>query len=55
MRRYPVWNVCHDDPYDSLIDALLAGRGLTRAELQVGPEALHPPSKCRTWRLRLRA
>ncbi|MYC71419.1 MAG: single-stranded-DNA-specific exonuclease RecJ [Gemmatimonadetes bacterium] len=45
MRRYPVWNVRHDDPYDSLIDALLAGRGLTRAELQVGPEALHPPEQ----------
>ena len=45
MRRYPVWNVLRDDPYDSLIDALLAGRGLTRAELQVGPEALHPPEQ----------
>ncbi|MYK39676.1 MAG: single-stranded-DNA-specific exonuclease RecJ [Gemmatimonadetes bacterium] len=45
MRRYPVWNVRHDDPYDSLIDALLVGRGLTRAELQVGPEALHPPEQ----------
>ena len=45
MRRYPVWNVLRDDPYDSLIDALLVGRGLTRAELQVGPEALHPPEQ----------
>ncbi len=45
MRRYPVWNVLRDDPYDSLIDVLLAGRGLTRAELQVGPEALHPPEQ----------
>ncbi len=45
MRRYPVWNVLREDPYDSLIDALLAGRGLTRAELQVGPEALHPPEQ----------
>jgi single-stranded-DNA-specific exonuclease len=45
MRRYPVWNVLRDDPYDSLVDALLAGRGLTRAELQVGPEALHPPEQ----------
>ena len=45
MRRYPVWNVVRDDPYDSLVDALLAGRGLTRAELQVGPEALHPPEQ----------
>ena len=45
MRRYPVWNVIRDDPYDSLIDDLLAGRGLTRAELQVGPEALHPPEQ----------
>ena len=45
MRRYPVWNVIRADPYDSLIDDLLAGRGLTRAELQVGPEALHPPEQ----------
>ena len=45
MRRYPIWNVIHDDPYDSLIDVLLAGRGLTRAELQVGPESLHPPEQ----------
>ena len=45
MRRYPVWNVSRNDPYDSLIDALLASRGLTRAELQVGPEALHPPEQ----------
>ena len=45
MRRYPVWNVIHDDPYDSLIDDLLAGRGLTRAALQVGPESLHPPEQ----------
>ena len=45
MRRYPVWNVIRDDPYDSLIDALLASRGLTRAELQVGPAALHPPEQ----------
>ena len=45
MRRYPVWNVVCDDPYDSLIDDLLAGRGLTRAELQVGPESLHPPEQ----------
>ena len=45
MRRYPVWNVLREAPYDSLIDALLAGRGLTRAELQVGPEALHPPAQ----------
>ena len=45
MRRYPVWHVVRDDPYDSLIDALLAGRGLTRAELQVGPESLHPPEQ----------
>ena len=45
MRRYPVWNVIRDDPYDSLIDDLLAGRGLTRAKLQVGPESLHPPEQ----------
>ena len=45
MRRYPVWNVVRDAPYDSLIDDLLTGRGLTRAELQVGPEVLHPPEQ----------
>ena len=45
MRRYPVWNVVRDVPYDSLIDDLLTGRGLTRAALQVGPEALHPPEQ----------
>ena len=47
MRRYPIWNVIHDDPYDSLIDVLLAGRGLTRAELQVGPNPAPAPSKCK--------
>ena len=45
MRRYPVWNVIRDDPYDSLIDDLLAGRNLTRAELQVGPESLYSPEQ----------
>ena len=45
MRCYPVWNIIHDDPYGSLIDALLAGRGLTRAELALGPDALHPPEQ----------
>lgn len=45
MRRYPVWNVLCDAPYNSLTDALLAGRGLTHAELQVGPESLHPPEQ----------
>jgi len=45
MRRYPVWNVVRDAPYDSLIDALLAGRGLTLTQLQVGPEALHRPEQ----------
>jgi single-stranded-DNA-specific exonuclease len=43
MHLYPVWDIVHDDNYDSLIDALLAGRGLTRQELDVGPETLHPP------------
>ena len=45
MRRYPVWNVVRDDPYNNLVDDLLVGRGLTRAELQVGPETLHPPEQ----------
>ena len=45
MRRYPVWNIIREGPYDSLIDDLLAGRGLTRAALQVGPESLHPPEQ----------
>jgi hypothetical protein len=43
MRLYPVWNIVHDDQYDSLVDALLLARGLTRDALRVGPEAMHAP------------
>ena len=43
MRLYPIWDIAHDAEYDSLVETLLAARGLTRADLAVGPEALHPP------------
>jgi len=43
MRRYPVWEICCDRPYESLVEALLSSRGLRRADLEIGPERLHPP------------
>ncbi len=43
MRRYPVWDIRCDQPYDSLVDALLSSRGLNWADLAINPEHLHPP------------
>ncbi|MBI2501864.1 MAG: single-stranded-DNA-specific exonuclease RecJ [Candidatus Latescibacteria bacterium] len=43
MRRYPVWDIRHSQPYDSLLEALLASRGLSWADLAIDPENLHPP------------
>jgi single-stranded-DNA-specific exonuclease len=44
MRLYPVWNIHHSQPYDSLVDALLAVRSLDQADLDVGPEVMHDPA-----------
>ncbi len=44
MRLYPVWNVHHSQPYNSLVDALLTVRSLDQAELDVGPEVMHDPA-----------
>lgn len=43
MRIYPVWQLAHEGDYSSLLDVLLHSRGLSLAELDVGPEGLHPP------------
>ncbi len=43
MRLYPVWQLAHEGDYGSLLDVLLQSRGLTLAQLDVGPEGLHPP------------
>ena len=43
LRTYPVWRLAHEGEYGALIDALLAGRGLRLADLDVGPEGLHRP------------
>jgi single-stranded-DNA-specific exonuclease len=43
MRLYPVWQFAHEGDYSSLLDVLLESRNLTLAELDVGPEGLHPP------------
>ncbi len=43
MRIYPVWRTAHEGEYGSLLDVLLQSRGLTLAELDVGPEGLHAP------------
>ncbi len=43
MRRYPVWDLRCDRPYDSLLEALLASRGLNWDDLAINPEHLHPP------------
>ena len=45
MRTYPIWEVVHDGNYDSLVDTLLANRGLTRDDLSVDFDALHPPQQ----------
>ena len=47
MRLYPVWNIHHSQPYNSLVDALLAVRSLDQAELDVGPEVMHDPANLR--------
>jgi single-stranded-DNA-specific exonuclease len=44
MRLYPVWNIRHSDPYDSLVETLLAVRDLQRQDLEVGPEVMHDPA-----------
>ena len=38
-----MWRLAHEGEYGALLDALLAGRGLRLADLDVGPEGLHPP------------
>ncbi|MSR83771.1 MAG: single-stranded-DNA-specific exonuclease RecJ [Candidatus Latescibacteria bacterium] len=43
MRRYPVWDLRCDRPYDSLLEALLASRGLNWDDLAINPEHLYPP------------
>ncbi len=44
IRSFPVWDVLHEGDYDSVVEALLAGRSLTLDDLAVGPESLHSPS-----------
>ncbi len=43
MRNFPIWDILYDEPYNSLIDALLTGRDLSIDDLNVGPEQLHAP------------
>ena len=43
IRSFPVWDVLHDGDYDSVVEALLAGRSLTLDDLQVGADSLHSP------------
>ncbi|MEE3233485.1 MAG: single-stranded-DNA-specific exonuclease RecJ [Candidatus Latescibacterota bacterium] len=43
MRLYAKWNIAQDNSYDSLIDAILAVRHLSRKDLEVGSEALLDP------------
>ena len=43
MRVFPIWDILCQDPYTSLIDALLKARGLSMGQLEVGPEQLHNP------------
>lgn len=43
LRTYPVWRLAHEGEYGALLDVLLASRGLCLADLDVGPEGLHPP------------
>lgn len=43
MRIYPQWDILHNDSYSSVVQALLAVRGLTPVDLEPGPETLHPP------------
>ena len=43
MRLYPIWDILHQGPYDSLLETLLSARSLSPDDLNVGPEAIHPP------------
>ena len=43
MRIYPIWDILYQGSFDSLVDALLAGRSLGPEDLEVGPDRLHPP------------
>ena len=43
MRRYPIWNIRHPDPFESLVDVLLANRGLTSDDLTDSPDILKDP------------
>ena len=45
MRIFPIWDILHQDTYESLVDTLLASRSLTLEDLEVGPERLHPPEQ----------
>ncbi len=47
MRRYPVWEILHEGPYDSLVDVLLANRSLSSADVSDSPEILHDPFELR--------
>ena len=44
IRSFPVWDVLHEGNYESVVEALLAGRALTLDDLRVGAESLHSPS-----------
>ncbi|MDA0745665.1 MAG: single-stranded-DNA-specific exonuclease RecJ [bacterium] len=43
MQRYPIWNLRHAGPYDSLVDVILANRALKPEDLVDSPEVLQDP------------
>jgi single-stranded-DNA-specific exonuclease len=43
IRLFPVWEFLYRGPYESVVDALVSGRALDLAELDVGPDSLHAP------------
>lgn len=43
MRLYPIWDIKHDGDYTTPLEALIAARGLTPADLDLGMDALHAP------------
>jgi len=43
LRTYPIWQIHHEGPYESVLDVLLAARDLSAEDLSASADGLHPP------------
>lgn len=43
LRTYPIWQIHHEGPYESVLDVLLATRDLNVEDLNASSSGLHPP------------